>query len=351
MTEITIINEGDSNQLHNFSKGYLTFPFDADQFKNFITGLLGRPQTITKYFHGNFTLFLTDLQNFHELIMQRVVQQNNGALIQFNAKIFYDDRSSVELGSYDELLSYNEVKPVISHGVELSWSFLLLFNAKDHPEKQTIELTITTKDYHLVDETEWQFFNSRVGNFKIRIQHTARSWGSDIENLLKSQIDSCIRHSKGYKKIITKYRNGIGFLFGTLICTLNIIGLAYVTNRFISSQIDKMKVYTSIKSHTVVQKLDYLLTYSASSVSNQHYFNVLIFFVIGLAISIFLGRYINSLIEHSREPSFLVLTRKAKENMDLVLKDLSHFWRDFFITIAVGIFSGVISNIIFSYCV
>lgn len=96
-------------EVKDFQKGYLTLPFNEEQFQSFIR-LLGTPQTITKRIKGNFEIHLKDLQNFHDLINQRITQQNNGKLIQLKTQVYYSDGSSVILSSYEELVTYNEVK-------------------------------------------------------------------------------------------------------------------------------------------------------------------------------------------------------------------------------------------------
>ena len=155
MSNITIVNQEETNdEPKNFGKGYLTFPFDGEQFKDFVTGLLGKPQTINKRITGNFEIHLADLQSLFELVNQRITQQNNGKLIQFTAKIFFTDRSSVQLGSYDELVTYNEVKPIISEAVRLTWDYLIQFSDKSHPEKQVIELLIVSASERLSFESE-----------------------------------------------------------------------------------------------------------------------------------------------------------------------------------------------------
>jgi len=92
-------------------EGFVVFPYNKEQLRDFITSLLGSPQTIGKAFRGEFEINLDDLRNLHQLIMQRVSQQNDGVLIQFKSKIVYSDNSSVELTSIDELLTYNEIRP------------------------------------------------------------------------------------------------------------------------------------------------------------------------------------------------------------------------------------------------
>jgi len=41
--------------------GYVTLPFNDDQFKEFIKGLLGSPQTISKALEGAFEITFEDI--------------------------------------------------------------------------------------------------------------------------------------------------------------------------------------------------------------------------------------------------------------------------------------------------
>ena len=113
--------EGSSdNQIINYSGGYVTLPFDQAQFKDFVVSLLGRPQTIEKRIYGRFEVNLQNLQSFHYLIDQRLTQQNNALLSQFRAKIYFSDDSSITLNSFEELITYNEVRPLVSVAVDLT---------------------------------------------------------------------------------------------------------------------------------------------------------------------------------------------------------------------------------------
>jgi hypothetical protein len=74
-------------------------PCKPEDFRDFVGGLLGRPQTITGIFFGPFEVNKSDIENFHHLVVQRVGQQNEGTLVQFTVSIVYDDESSVLLNS------------------------------------------------------------------------------------------------------------------------------------------------------------------------------------------------------------------------------------------------------------
>lgn len=352
MSEITIIHE-EGNAPQNFSKGYLTFPFESEHFKDFITGLLGKPQTISKSISGTFELHLKDLQSFHDLVMQRVVQQNKGSLIQFTAKIFYNDRSSVQLGSYAELVSYNEVKPVVSEAVQLNWDFLIQFHDKNQPEKQTIELLIITTNNIAYDDEiiSLPFIFNTHGQFRIHIAHTARSWGSDIENMLSHQIESHLIRINRIKKFIRTYSTNISVGLGLMFFLSTVIGSYIVSQHFINSELHRVHRFMGSKTHTVDQQVDYLISYIASGVTTQHYFKVSIFLLSSIIVSIVLGVWIENSASKNIEPSFLVLTRKALEYRDETKKKLQANWRIFISSILLAILTGVASNFVFKYLV
>jgi hypothetical protein len=353
MSNITIVNQEENNEPKNFGKGYLTFPFDGEQFKDFVTGLLGKPQTISKQITGNFEIHLADLQSLFELVNQRVTQQNNGRLLQFTAKIFFTDRSSVQLGSYDELVTYNEVKPIISEAVRLTWDYLIQFSDKSQPEKQVIELSIISASDRMSFESEEIpiFFLNPKGEFRINIQHTARSWGSDIESMLTNQLQSLLKEENKFKSFVRKHANNISVAFAILFFLICIIGAYTTTNHFINSEIEKVKTYTKANVHSADEKLNFLTSYVASGVSSQHYFKVGIFIIIAIFLSIVFGTWIEETAKKNRVPSFVILTRKSVENMETIRERMKSKWLLFFVSIFISVATGIISNIIFQYIV
>lgn len=353
MAEITLINPDDNKDPKNFQKGYLTFPFDSGQFKDFITGLLGKPQSISKRISGNFEIHLSDLQSLFDLVNQRVTQQNNGKLIQFTAKVFFTDRSSVQLGSYDELVTYNEVKPIISEAVKLTWDYLIQFSDKAHPEKQVIELLIVSATERMTIEADDMpiFFLPSKGEFRINIEHTARSWGSDIENMLTNQIKSLLKVENKFKSFVRRHSSKFSLGFAVLFFLTSIIGAFKVTNNFINSEIDKVKSFTNVDKHSLDEKIDFLTSYIASGSASQHYFKVGIFLLISIILSILFGVWIEETASNNREPSFVVLTRKAKDHRDEIAEKMKKKWTWFFVSIATSVLTGIIANYIFKWIV
>lgn len=116
-------------------------PCEPDQFRDFIAGLLGKPQVIERVISGPFTVTRGNVENLYHLLDQRLASQNDATLIQFVARIVYDDKSSVLLNSFGDFLAYKEVKPLISTSVHLSWIHLVKFRNKSAPEKQQIDIS------------------------------------------------------------------------------------------------------------------------------------------------------------------------------------------------------------------
>ncbi|ARU48033.1 hypothetical protein [Sulfurospirillum diekertiae] len=105
----------------------VTLPCNPNDFGAFISGLLGKPQTIEKAFRGTFEVSKDDIINTFYLIEQRIQQQNDAQLVQFTVKILYNDDTSVLLNSIADFEHYTEVRPLESIGVALSWTYLIKF--------------------------------------------------------------------------------------------------------------------------------------------------------------------------------------------------------------------------------
>jgi hypothetical protein len=162
------------------SEGYgVLVPCSPDDFVDFISKLLGKPQVAEGRSSGHFNIDLDDIKNFYHLIEQRMIEQNRGRLVQFTANIHYDDGTSVEVETLPRLEQYAEVRPLVSTGVMLTWIYLVTFNIQTVPEKQQIEVTFDTSR-RVRSQYRWE---PPIDVIKYRVAYTARTWGADIENL------------------------------------------------------------------------------------------------------------------------------------------------------------------------
>lgn len=337
--------ENENVKIIDNQKGYLALPFDEKQFEAFIKGLLGVPQTITRVIKGNFEIHLKDLQNFHDLINQRIVQQNKGSLIQLKSKIYFSDDSSVLLSSYEELITYNEVKPIISEAVRMTWVYLIQFADKNVPEKQEIEIMIvSTPHREMIDDGIPVIFPNQ-GQFGIRIEHTARTWGNDIESLITNQIRSILKPCSKVKDFIRRKSITIGILSGVFFLLFSLVGVYIHMKEFVVNEIEKVSYFTQ-NSIDIIKKTDYLLNYIAENSPNIFLLKSLLFIVIAIFLSILIGGWVESLADNKIK-SYVILTREAKNSRDKLLKKENRKTILFWISILTSIICGVLGNYIF----
>jgi hypothetical protein len=331
----------------DLQKGFLTLPFDEEQFKEFVTGLLGTPQKISKRIRGNFEIHLKDLQNFHELLEQRVAQQNQGKLMQLRTIVYYNDDSSVELSSLAELITYNEVKPIVSEAVRMTWSYLIKFADKQTPEKQEIELMIISTPFRkAVEEIEIEFL-PRTGEFRINIEHTARTWGADIESLLTNQISSILKSTNKLQSFLKRKSDLIGTLVGVLFLLGSLFSIYYQTITFNKNEITKVSSMIE-KTGEVNDKVNYLLTYIATNNQNFFFTKSLLFIVGSVFISILLGVWVASMA-NNKAHSYIVLTREAVKMKDILENKRKRKTAWFFVSIIASVLTEVISSYIFNW--
>jgi hypothetical protein len=234
--------------LPNDHSGYsVVLPCAPEDFAEFVSGLLGKAQTLQKVFAEAFEVDKNDIASTFHLVEQRVRQQNEAALVQFTIKIVYDDDSSVLLNSLTEYLHYSEIRPLVSIAAYLSWTYLIKFQDKRFPEKQQIELAIVTNQDNppLYIEDGVRIINrSRIvhgmpgfSHIDLRVSHTARTWAVDVESLLTGHIKTWLCAQSGLKQFITKHSGWIGFSFGFLFFVLSMLGAYFTASQFVVSQV------------------------------------------------------------------------------------------------------------------
>lgn len=333
--------------------GYVTLPFNQGQFERFIKGLLGSPQTISNTKRGGYEIDVNDLRNLNQLINQRITQQNGGKLIEFNAKIIYDDDSTVSLNSLQELITYNEIRAVISVAVHIEWKFLVRFQDKDFPERQNIKVSFMSSDAgrRLIDDGAiFLMQENSEGLINYRVEHTARTWGADIEAMITNHIESLMKPRSKVKDFIRGKSSSIGFGVASLFFLLSLVGSFWTTSTFAENRIqfvnDKLSIFEQSNVETVIAKIDLLAELLSSGAWAQHFFAVFVFIIVSFVVAVFLGIWVGTAADNA-EPSFVLLTKKSKENKKIVLDKKKKKWLSFILSICTGVVVGVVSNIIF----
>lgn len=327
----------------------LVFEVEKDSFKDFISSLLGKPQTIEKTIRGAFEVDQKTVTNLNYLIDQRISQQNKGTLVQFTAKILYNDSSSVMLNSLDEFISYNEVHPIISTGLHLTWTYLIKFRDKKALEKQLIEISFLSSgfgDSSFDGEVAIPFLQFN-GKIKIKISHTARTWGMDMESILTGSLSRLIKDEQSVKRLICKHPIWTALLAGMIVFISNWLAIRYFINTKKFAILNSANLIIEQGGSNISEKLNFIMTAIANNTWGQIDDMKQLLFVglVGLTIILTLTVYY---FARNQPKSFILLTEKAIESRDANNKKRDRKWLWLIISFTASIISSVLSRIIFA---
>lgn len=333
----------------------IMLPCEPANFGKFISGLLGKPQTIEKRFRGLFCIDKDEVVNVYHLVDQRISQQNAASLVQFTVKIFYSDDSSVLLNSLEDFEHYNEVRPLKSVAITLSWTYIIRFQQKEIPEKQQIDLSFRTgnSDDDIIEDgiiISSITYHSEYSGIFMRINHTERTWGLDIEALLSGYVKNIIVDPNSAKDFVSRHNGKIGFMIGALFFLGAIIGAFVATNRFIQSYMQAVTVMaeeSKSASELLAVKIDFLLNVIATGAWPRFTLSVVGFVVVALIVAVFFGTLVSSRADNNPK-SFVLLTKGSRDDRNSFIAKRRRDWIMFIISVLVSIATGVIANIVFA---
>jgi hypothetical protein len=206
-------------------------PCPPEQFAQFISSLLGTPQVIQNSPEGSFDVKFSDIESIFHPLTHRLAEQNEAQLLLFTATFSFSGRSSVEIVGFENIKQYTSVKSVETVRLSLSFEYLVRFTNRSIPEKQIVDITFIRRDNRLYFEDD-TFFplppSNGVGRIVIRVKHTARSWGSDIEALLSEFLGGFLRTETRIKFISRRFSSWIWFRCGAIILIGGLIPTAPV---------------------------------------------------------------------------------------------------------------------------
>jgi len=332
-------------ELVNPQKGYVALPYTDEQLSQFIKSLLGTPQTISKKIEGVFVIQLSDIQSFNDLICQRVAQQNQSKLLEVKSTIYFSDKSNITLNSYDDLISYYEIKPLLSIGIRITWSFLINFPDKETPERQEIELFYCANKRKLLTNSDV----SSESYFNIEIRHTQRTWGVDIENIIEDQIDSIKQKISKFRFFVKRNSSEIAFLLVMFILIIFFQGFYTAKNKYITTQKEGLYYYID-HNKDIGKKIDYTMKEIIINKKLENNYLDNIYIVLTIPILLAIGLWIK--VMASRMPkSFLIFSRKSYDEYNDYKKVKNRDWIMFWISIIVSILAGIFSNYLYSFMI
>ncbi len=340
--EVIEEREKDSTMKKEYAdKGYLQIPIEAKDFKDFVLKLLGKPEILAGGYIGAYEISKETITDFTELFDQRMYQQNNATLTNFSCKLFFSDRTTRDITSYESFLGFREGKDVICTRVDVSWIYLIKFSDKESPEKQEITIKFRTKELEFEEIDLPSFLNRNLIEYEIR--HTARTWGLDIETLIEKKIKELMIKENKYFKWIKRNNWKIGLFIGVLLFVVLSSILCYVLGR-LSSEV--FQNYSKVLG--IEKKLDLISMFLLNqNIYNSNFKSLLMFFFI-LVFSVVMGTMLTSQLGFEKQ-SFLLFTTASEKNKDRIKKKENHKVFKIIFTLILGIISSLLATYIFEY--
>ncbi|MGY3559303.1 hypothetical protein ACVWZ4_001890 [Bradyrhizobium sp. USDA 4472] len=328
----------------------VVLPCPPDHFSDFIAGLLGRAQTIETVVDGPFEINREGVENLFHLIKQRISSQNDATLVQFTARIIYDDKSSVLLNSLPEFLTYNEVRPLVSQGLHLSWTYLIKFQNKPYPEKQVIVISFDTtgRDASLHGVGTVRLIFDEPSVVRLRIEHTDRTWGADMEALLRGQLEMLRRPISAARSFSNDHSGWIGLAAGLVAGLLTLVASYRISSEFALSQLTKLSeaLKDIAPNEQLARRLAFLTDLVTSGIWTRFTLFAAVLLVVLIVGSVVLGALIAEQA-HVRVPSFILLTSRSKESKEKALQKLKNSWYSLAGSFLGALALGLISNGVF----
>ncbi|WP_162914543.1 hypothetical protein [Desertibaculum subflavum] len=296
---------------------------ERDSFAEFISSVLGKPQTIGRTFSGQFDLKREDIENFFYLVDHRVREQNTASIVSTAFTISYNNGSSITLNSVKEFSSYSETKPIMVIGVSISLAYLVSFPDRKHPEKQTIDVNFFAGpdrgDFFVSDGDGFPFPTTMgSGIVALRIAHTARSWGVDVENLLADQIGTLLNSENKLRSFIRRGSGKFAFLAALLFVAIAIGGALWVTEDFIERNMLAAGNYIDDREFDVRDAIRFLIENSARGGWANFLFKSGIFIILSVFASIAIAAWTES-AANKRKPSFIVMSKYGEKHREAAL--------------------------------
>jgi hypothetical protein len=342
----------DINEKNISDRRSVVLPCEPEHFRDFIAGLLGRPQTIERFVPGRFEIERGNVEDLYHLLDQRISSQNDATLIQFTARIIYDDDSSVLLNSFFDFAAYNEVRPLISRGIYVTWTFLVKFRNKQYPEKQQIEVGFSTSvDYGTskIRELIPERIVSQKPGMIFRVNHTDRSWGTDMEALLTGYLQTLVRRDTPLRERVRRYSGWIGLGCGTSLLVSLIFFSLKIFDRLNELRLAVFRFETADAVTTLAQiaKQQELILRAILKNPNTEGSGYFVLFAFGSLIVSLIAGVIIGLSAADEKQSFVLLTAKSQEERRNSYKSDKQNWRIFIGSLMGALIVSVFGNYLF----
>lgn len=338
-------------QIIDKDKKELSLHLNDERLGEFISSLLGQPQSISKFFSRPFKVDHNFFKHVLSLVFQRLEQQNDFETIGFVAKISFNDGTERKINSLDSFYSYSETMNLVSTRLFISISLLIKFPSKKTPERQNINFIFDSENSFNDSNAILGSLTKSSGVIIIDIEHTERTWADDMLTMIEKSLDEVwIEEGFAYKNIMkvinlvgSKYFLTFSILLSTILMLFSLFRRS--TNSYIE-ELDKLDIIKNVNLSLINDKLDLLSkAYIMRNDNSDLYLLMLPIFIPSLAILINLFReFIAPYL------SYVVLTKNTQDFMDKNILKNSKRNKIFstLIMLLISLMIGILGNYIYN---
>jgi hypothetical protein len=343
-----------------YNQSSITFPLNEESFKEWIVSLLGKPESIEAHLKGSFEIGMQDFIDICTVIDDRITNQNLSSLLEFKAKLFFDNDSSMTFNGVDSFINYVERRSLACTGFIFTWIYLVKFNNKQSSEKQGILISSVEEDINipnikrnltpfyelLVDSDSEESFISRP-QISYSVECTDKTWGLEIAELIRKCLTKSMK-LKSYpyfklRKVITDNFFRTYLFFPLLFVVYKLVTIINSSATKTCQNLIAKKSSLIGKGTTIEQKADFLIdvvSYCNNKVDTS--FSILkeLPIILAVIVSPFLIYFILKLPNFR----FMIFTDESERKRQKYFKDLSGNRMIF-----GGLLSGIAASVIASY--
>jgi hypothetical protein len=337
-----------------YNQESISFPLNENAFREFVVSLLGQPESVEGYIEGPFEIDMGSFEHLDHIIDDRIAKQNQSSLLEFKAKLFFHDESSMSFNGVQSFTSYRESRPLICEGFTFTWSYLVKFNNKTTFEKQEILILSLNNEDSSSDSESDQGLIPRI-SYSIRC--TDKGWGVEIAELTQNCLSSFIKinHSSTINKLRKTIIENITLVKYSLTLLIFAIFSWYISqssgSNFKECENLGLQVDNFLKSSPLVdKKLDFITKLVSSCTKSTPTSPFLLFFItLAPAVTVVLGPSLICRLVQFPSYRFILFTEASKRQRDQyfhTVRDRKKIW------IASGLGSltlSVLGNYIFKF--
>jgi hypothetical protein len=168
-----------------------------------------------------------------------------------------------------------------------------------------------------------------------------------MDSLLDGHMKTLCRKQGALREWITKHSGRVGTIFGVFFLVAAYLAGYRAAHDFLNEQLLRLQNFAQV-TPTVSDKLDFMLRLISEGSWARFSFFIGMSAIFLLVLSVVFGIVIGSLAEN-RASSFVVLSEKAKQNREEVLRKEKKRWISFFGSVLADFAAALAAHGVFSH--